>query len=580
MFCDQCGMEVTEGGAFCPNCGNRLNGDNVQAPEEMEVRQEPDMSVEKEITEEPVVSQGGNTQRRFCPNCGTENSMSDTFCKECGMPLDGTAYSVSAAVQGRQMNQPHGAGINKKKGLIIGICAAAAVLVLVLIVAAVRSLAMGPRGKVIQAVAATMGERPEIFDDIKTAGDILSGDQYTLGFAMEVDGDTVSGEYRNTSDNKQIYLAADVDGDDFDLLCGIHSGVFKAAVSELDYVFAYDPKKENDGYLCEQLRKKELEQLNAMLEYITSEQASNKELRKDMMSALLQESEQLEFKEVKTKEFEVDGKDRECDGYRVRINEKNIANIMEYAGEAMAKRMPEELGDEFSDGLEELIDEIKDDDFDTDITFYLYKKKLAAVMIETNDYGEEAWIIEFQGGDYRMQNIFVTLQYDGDTYGEMEITTRKKGSVETIDFESDGDMTITYDTKSGALSLEYDDGWTDCFIEGIYKHSGSEVSFTLEEFEMDGYSLVEDEDVSFMIYAKKAVDIQKYDGTEFDLGSAEEDDFEELAEELEDTDDLLYHLRYYGIYTPLFGDYGSSSVPSAPAAEAPIAEEAAAESVW
>ena len=579
MFCDQCGMEVAEGGAFCPNCGNRLNGDNVQAPEETEVRQEPGMSAEKEITEESVVSQGENTQRRFCPNCGTENGMWDTFCKECGMPLDGTAYSVSAAGQGRQMNQPHGAGVNKKKGLIIGICAAVAVLVLVLIVTAVRSLAMGPRGKVIQAVAATMGERPEIFDDIKTAGDILSGDQYTVGFAMEVDGDTVSGEYRNTAANKQIYLAADVDGDDFDVLCGIHSGVFKAAVSELDYVFAYDPKKENDGYLCEQLRKKELEQLNAMLEHITSEQASAKELRKDMMSALLQESEQLEFKEVKTKEFEVDGKDRECDGYRVRINEKNIANIMEYAGEAMAKRMPEELGDEFSDGLEELIDEIKDDDFDTDITFYLYKKKLAAVIIETNDYGEETWIIEFQGGDYRMQNVFISLQYDGDTYGEMEITTRKKGSVETIDFESDGDMTITYDTKSGALSLEYDDGWTDCFIEGIYKHSGSEVSFTLEEFEMDGYSLVEDEDVSFMIYVKKAVDIQKYDGTEFDLGSAKEDDFEELAEELEDTDALFDNLGYYGIYAPLFWYRGSSSAPAAPAAEEPIAEEEA-EYVW
>ena len=27
MFCNQCGMEVPEGGAFCPNCGNKM--DNV-----------------------------------------------------------------------------------------------------------------------------------------------------------------------------------------------------------------------------------------------------------------------------------------------------------------------------------------------------------------------------------------------------------------------------------------------------------------------------------------------------------------------------------------------------------------------
>lgn len=577
MFCDQCGMEVPEKGTFCPNCGNRLN-DNAQASEdartvvwngregkgqEKEVSEEPERADEIRMAEESgsigeaESGQGQNIQRKFCPNCGSENSMEDMFCKECGMPLNGTVYSVSDG-QGIQMNQaPAGVKSTKKKGIVIGICAAAAVLVLLLVVTAVRGLAMGPRGKVIQAVAATAGEKPEIIDDIKKVWDIFSESRYTAGFEMEVDGDTISGELRNTTGDKQIYLAADVDGEELALVCGVHSGIFKAAVSDWGYLFTYDPERENDGYLCEHMRKKELEQLNAMLENITSDKVSTKELQKELGTAWMEEMKELEFKEAKTKEFEVDGKDRECKGYKVRINEKNIAHFVEYAGEIMTKRMPKNLADEFLDGLDDLIDEIEDDDFDADITFYLYKKKLAAVILEPDNYGDEEWVIEFQGGDYRMQNIRISQQYDGDTYGEVEITSQKKGGVETISIDLDpgADITITYDTKSGAVSWEYDDGWTEYLIEGTYKHSASEASFTLEELEVDGDSLMEDEDISFMIYVKKAVEIQKYSGTEFDLGGADEDDFEDLLEELEDTNALFDDLMYYGLSAPSFWFY-------------------------
>ena len=196
--------------------------------------------------------------------------------------------------------------------------------------------------------------------------------------------------------------------------------------------------------------------------------------------------------------------------------------------------------------MEELIEEIEDDDFDLDITFYLYKKKLAAVTFEMDDYGDEEWVIAFQGGDYRMQNVVISLLYDGETYGEAEISCKKKGSVETISIESDADMTITYDTKSGVVSMEYDDNWSECYIEGIYKHSGSEASFSLEAFEVDGDSLMEEEDVSLMIYVKKGAEIEKYSGTEFDLGGAEEDDFEDLIDDLRENSELFEDWFYEG----------------------------------
>ena len=94
--------------------------------------------------------------------------------------------------------------------------------------------------------------------------------------------------------------------------------------------------------------------------------------------------------------------------------------------------------------------------------------------------------------------------------------------------------------------MEYDDSWSECYIEGIYKHSGSEASFSLEAFEVDGDSLMEEEDVSLMIYAKKGAEIEKYSGAEFDLGGAEEDDFEDLIDDLRENSELFEDWFYEG----------------------------------
>lgn len=583
MFCNNCGTEIKEGGMFCPNCGNKVGGDAPQtwedaktviwsgntdsmqesgqtaapdeAPEENSTAEQTDAAKAEESAEgtggaaagEGDAVQGEAVQRRFCPNCGTENNMDDTFCKECGMPLQGLDFGMSAAGQGMQANAPLGSQPpKKKKGLLIGLGVAAAVLVLAIGIAAVAmsGLFSGPGGKVLKATIATMNDAPEIVNGLKVIPDILAGNQYTVGFALEYDGDAVSGEFRNTVNDKQVYINADVDGEDIDFLCGVHSSVLKASISDLDYVFMYDPKRENGGYLCKQFRKKQLKEFNSALENITTEKVTAKELQKDITAAFMQEFKELDFKEVKPKEFEVDKKDRECKGYKVRINEKSIARVLEDAGGRISKRLAEEVVDEFKDIMDELIDEVKSDDWDLDVTFYLYKGKLAAVIFEINDYSDEEFCIEFQGGDYRMQNILITAEYDGDVYGEIEVNCHKKGSKETIEMDLDGneDITITYDTKSGAVSLEYDTRWSDYLIEGTYKYSGSEASFTLEEFEYDGDSLMDDEDISFTMYAKKAVQIEKYNGREFDLGSADEDDIEDLADDLEDYIDLLDYI--------------------------------------
>lgn len=528
-----------------------------------------------------MASESSDMKKKFCPNCGTENGADDLFCKECGMPFGQNVYGAASPTPGRRINQtPAGKKANRKRILTGGICAAAAVLVLAVGIAAVRRLAMTPEAKVLHAVAATAAERPEMIDDLKAVRDILMESRYTAGLSMEVDGEGISSEVRNSTADKQISMSVDVDNLQFDLLTGVHSGAFKAAVSDWDYVFTYDPKRDNEGYLLENMREKWIEQLNSVLEGITSNQTNVKELQKEMLGAMVRESEELEWKEAKTKQFEVDGKERECEGYKVRIDENDIAHFVEAAGEVISKKQPGSLADEYSDMMDDLADAIeRDSSFDAEATFYLYKKKLAAAILEINDDSDVEWAIEFLGGDYRIQNMLISMKYDQDTYQEVEINSRKKGSVETVTIEAETgeSITIAYDTKSGEISMEYDDGWTEFFIEGIYKHSSSEASFTLREFEVDGDSLLEDEDVDLMLYVGKDVEIQEYRGSEFDLGSAEEDDFEELVEDLREDSELFAELFYEDgafvglakLYRMQLFPWGTSYETAAPAYEEP-----------
>ena len=560
MFCDQCGTKLKEGIAFCPNCGKRISDEALQVVEEARKKADTDIQEsaetavcdgeqgQEEATAETVAeiqngqAEPGNTEepgnaeetiqnapKRFCPNCGTENQMEDGFCKECGMPLGSMNSGPAGGGLAVQMSPVDAQRSKKTKKTVFVIGAVAAVLLVVVIfVTTIGSLLQGPRGKVLKATAATMKDAPKLVTDLAAISEMLSGEHYTAGLELEGEDAAVRTEFRCAKNEKQLYFNADVDDyGALEVLCGIHSGKLKLALSELDYVFFYDPKGENDGILCKQVRKKTLEEFNQFLEGTASGKVSAKTLRKDLAAAWVKELKELEFKEVKAHEFEVDKKDRECKGYRIRITEDNIVNILEYVGEKT---------EEYQDVLDELCDEIKDEDFNLDITFYIYKGKLAAVVFDVDD---EKIFVEFQGGDYRMQNILLRNEYRGRESGEITVSTTVKGGKETIEIEGDGreEMTIVYDTKSGELTWEYDDGREDFLLSGIYKHSNSEVSFVLEELEADGHSLLDD--IGLTMYVRKKVDIEQYEGKEFDLGSAEEEDLDDLEDDMREYIELL-----------------------------------------
>lgn len=536
MFCDKCGMELRDGDLFCQNCGNKINGGSAQESQDAagaaawgtgaDAAAAGPEAVSQEMLQE--MPQGKNQQRQFCPNCGTENGISDMYCKECGMPLGGAGFSG-----GMQINPPPADSPKpgKKKWAMIAVGVAAAVAVLAIAAAAVGRLVMGPGGKVLQAAAATMKEKPELVNDFGALSDILLADEYTVGADVEYDGNTVTGEFVNTVSDKQIKVNVDLDGGQIHFLCGVHSGVLKATLADWDYVLVYDPARENDGVIYDGFPKREIELFNDALQNITRQKVRVSEIQEDAAAAFLQEFKALDLRKVNSREFEIDHKERECEGYEARIREKNIVNFMSDFGERVSKRLDKSVIDDFEDGMDDLIDEIEDSGFDVDVTFYLYKKKLAAVIVES-DRNQKCGI-EFRGGDYRMQNMAIVYEDDGDMQELLTIDTRRRDSREIIELEADDmDITITYDTKSGEIAFEYSEFDEDYLIEGVYKHSGSEVSFALEDCE--GIPGLENGDIGLNIYVKKAADIEKYRGEEFDLGSADEDELEDLLDDLDD----------------------------------------------
>lgn len=517
MFCGQCGMELEEGSMFCPNCGCKVENENAGAAEAV---------------------------------------------GDSGASMNGQ-YNGSLVQENPGGNIPN-SGKPKKTKVVIGIIAA--VLLLGVGVFAAVPLFGGPKTKVLRAITSTMKDAPELINDLGAVSSILTADQYTAGIEVEADEANIKAEFRNAKNAKQLSVSADLDDyGDIDVLCGVHSGgIVKASLSELNYVFFYDPKADNDGFLCKQIRSSELDEINEMLEDLTSDKGSIETLQKNFSDALKKELKELEFKEAKTRRFKIDGEKRECKGYRIRINEKNLVHVLEYMGETT---------EELRDVLDELCDEIKDEEFDADITFYLYKKKLAAVIVSM--YDDEEVYIAFQGGEYRMQNISIGASYDGDDYEMLTVSTKRNKNREVIEIEGDGDfeINITYDTKSGDISCEYDDGWSSFLLSGVYEHSGSEASFTLEELEVDGDSLIDD--ISFTAFVKKKASIEEYKGKEFDLGSADEDDFEDLMYDLEDYADLLDGMIYgfnRSYYDPNYYR-NAPSVEEAPAEDAPAEEE-------
>ena len=159
-----------------------------------------------------------------------------------------------------------------------------------------------------------------------------------------------------------------------------------------------------------------------------------------------------------------------------------------------------------------------DDMPDMDVTFYIYKNKLACIEIEAD--GDDMQII-FHGGDTRMQNVEVLV--NDDTVLELEGET--SGKVEESRLYIDGSKVATVEYDYGSGDYEANIG-NYARLNGTLKSDRKGFAFTCDA-----------DDISVEVNLSKGADLEEISGDTIDIGNASEREINDLWMEYMD---LIY----------------------------------------
>ena len=492
------------------------------------------------MTGKPIGSTGSQNQASggFDPmtgkpigSTGNQSQVSGGFDPMTGKPIGNTGNQSRASggfdpMTGKPLNRkekaPKQSG-GKNKLIIPAVIGAVAVVVIAVVIFITSGILLSKQNKILQAVVNTFKGSTKLTETFEAVG-LLASDSFTITANMEVDGDSVQAAFASKGDEMQLTGKVDISGiPELEGAIGIDSKQVRAKVDGVsDYVFVYSYTGKNDGFLVDQIGEDNLELVNTALKNLTSSK-KREDIVKDMVKAVAGEFGAWKFEKADKEEFKIDGKKRNCAGYTTTITEDEMLALME----AVYKVVEQNVDlDEIEDVYSEIEDEF-DGMPDIDVTFYLYDKMLAAILLEVDDEEIE---IAFKGGETRWQNI--AIEADGD-----EVLTFKgktSDSVEKYALEVEGMevFNVKYDSKTGELEAEagrYVFG-TAFALEANVKGNANKLSVALESIEVAGSS----QDVDLQIELKSGAKMSKISGKEFDLGNADEDDLEDLVEEIED----------------------------------------------
>ena len=147
-----------------------------------------------------------------------------------------------------------------------------------------------------------------------------------------------------------------------------------------------------------------------------------------------------------------------------------------------------------------------------------------------------------------MQNMAMVVEADDDDI-EIELTTevKKDDITKVISYEGKDVVTIEYNKKSGEYNLEANVDGDKLEMGGTYLSKSDSISLTIDKLEAED----EDIDINFSMTVSKGskvMDLLADEDDVFDVGNADEDDWNDLAEDLYETiydNDELRGLMYY-----------------------------------
>ena len=386
-------------------------------------------------------------------------------------------------------------------------------------------------------------------------------DTFTMSFEGEVeDFGSANIDIIKTKDAFQLNAGADlsemldVPYIDAQFLYDKDSISVASSLLNNQYIYYYTEEPDEDSFLAELFDEMEDEGLDAdtvngiLKDYYDTlmDFESLNKTNEELIEECKEHLRELEVEKTDSAEFEINGKEVKCAGYTVTITEKDLKKLLDSYTKSMKSTFEKSMGslleaadmdieDVMDEAFGEAYDAIEDME-DIDIDFFIYKNQIAAIEMDVD--GEKI-SIQFQGGDYRAQNILIKA-----AGSKLEITGEKDGNVEKASVKVDKETYFSYkfDSKKGDLSVTASDGYDDYEIEGInIKSKDDELVVSFNEIDLEGVVF----DGSFTV--KKAAKLKDMSGDEFSLNEATEDD---LMETLEDEQEALEEIEGLG---DLFG---------------------------
>lgn len=425
-----------------------------------------------------------------------------------------------------------------KKGLIIGIIIGVLVLAAAVAVGLFFLLGKDPKTQVSLAITNTAKEFSDknlLFNDLSFE-DYDKSKERTATFEIETEipsvGD-VSVSATSSIDDEKMQVYGDVNVAfipsikyviqlDKDNL-SIYTPLFD------QYVFNYGYNDKNSGFIAELLKEQNVD-LNDILSkfYELAMTPNSEEANEELFKSFLELGEKLEFEKTDSKEYEIDGKDVDCKGYKTVVSGDDIKDcIIGYykSIDELSGNMIKVNGMSYSELMEMSFENAFDNLDEFEVVFYLYDDKVAGLTMQPDD--EEMVEIAFKGGDYRAQNIDFLV----DDEVQFSIEGEIDDDVETYELAL-ADNTpitakITYNSNDGELTLAAGPKGQEISLDFIISKSKNKLDIEMKTIDFG--------DVYFggklsLSTGAKFEDIDA--GTVVDLGNASEEELQGVVQEL------------------------------------------------
>lgn len=481
------------------------------------------------MTGQPIPEE--NEQPRFNPATGQPVQQAQNrpaFDPMTGQPINQTPYQGQSF--GAAPEKP-----KKKTGLFLGLGAVAVVAALVIfLVVKVAAMFGSPSTKIEKALVNTFKQSSII--DTSVLQDSADDLQVDMQLEGKVEGVKMDASISYAKTKKEMSVSGEIGASVISTNFNFYMNQSKVCfdMKGLDPVY-YDFTEEKDGDL-EDLMGGDVtfDQIDTVLKTLADSDGFVKDLEKANSKALAT----LEFEKADKEEFEVDGKDVKCGGYTTTLDKDAIeAMLEEYktvleSHEDIVDLLEEVTGTDLDDMVETITGEMGKDD-EVEITFYLYKDQVAAIVVKPKKADKVEVLIE--GGSFPTQNMKVKMGKE-TIY---EVKGKEKDGKITQEVYNYGTKTseMEYDKESGDISISYTDeyGYSSFTMSGKYEKVKGGFKLTFDDIEFDSYGYTAVDDFELTIQATKGAKIEKVDIDDdaLDLGNADEDDLEDYVEDIE-----------------------------------------------